>query len=198
MRRSLLMATIFVVSVLPLGPVTHAQDAANPPIPSQDSAPAKPAVKTMSDKQFAREAASGGLAEVKLGQLALDKGSSDAVKTFGRKMVDDHTKANSELQAAAAKANFAFPTTVKPSDQATCDRLSKLNGAAFDRAYARYMVQDHIHDVAAFKQEANYGKDPSIKAFASATLPTLVDHLKMARDMKQGVSGTAKAPATGQ
>jgi putative membrane protein len=57
------------------------------------------------------------------------------------------------------------------------------------------MVQDHIHDVAAFKQEANYGKDPAIKAFASATLPTLTDHLKMARDMKLAVAGTAKAPA---
>jgi putative membrane protein len=76
--------------------------------------------------------------------------------------------------------------------------LSKLSGGAFDRAYARDMVQDHIHDVAAFKQEANYGKDPAIKAFASATLPTLTDHLKMARDMKLAVTGTAKAPASGQ
>jgi putative membrane protein len=196
MRTSLLFGTTIVVALLPLGQQIHAQDTANPPNPRQDSVPAKPAVKTMSDKQFAREAAAGGLAEVKLGQLALDKGHSDAVKNFGQKMVDDHTKANSELQAAAAKSNITLPTVeVKPADQATYDRLSKLTGAAFDRAYARDMVQDHIHDVAAFKQEANYGTDPAIKAFASATLPTLVEHLKMAREMKQAVSGT---PAAGQ
>jgi putative membrane protein len=197
MRTSLLLGTVLVAAILPLGQL-YAQDAANPPNPNQDSAPAKPAVKTMSDKQFAREAAAGGLAEVKLGQLALDKGNSDVVKAFGQKMVDDHTKANSELQAAAAKPGIALPTGVKPADKATYDRLSKLDGAAFDRAYARDMVQDHVHDVAVFKQEANYGTDPSIKAFASATLPTLVEHLKMARDMKQAVAGTAKAPQAGQ
>jgi putative membrane protein len=198
MRSSLLLGTLIITAVLPLGQLIHAQDTTNPPNPRQDSVPARPAVKTMSDKQFAREAVAGGLSEVKLGQLALDRGNSDAVKKFGQKMVDDHTKANSELQAAATKSNITLPTEVKPADQATYDRLLKMNGAAFDRAYARDMVQDHIHDVAAFKQEANYGKDPSIKAFASATLPTLVEHLKMARDVKQAVSGTAKASAAGQ
>jgi putative membrane protein len=191
------LGTIFV-SLLLLGPGIVAQDAANPPNPSQDSAPAKPAAKTPSDRQFAREAAAGGLSEVKLGQLAVDKGSSDVVKTFGQKMVDDHSKANSELQSVAAKSSISLPTKASPADQATYDRLSKLSGGAFDRAYARDMVQDHIHDFAAFKQEANYGKDPAIKAFASATLPTLTDHLKMARDMKLAVAGTAKAPASGQ
>jgi putative membrane protein len=126
----------------------------------------------------------------------VDKGTSDVVKSFGQKMVDDHTKANSELQGAASKSNITLPTVeVKPADQATYDRLSKLSGVAFDRAYARDMVQDHMHDVSAFKQEANYGKDPAIKAFASATLPTLIDHLKMARDMKAAV---AAAPAKGE
>jgi putative membrane protein len=187
----LLLGAIFV-SFLALGSTTFAQDAANPPNPSQDSVPAKPAVKTMSDRQFAREAAAGGLAEVKLGQLAVDKGTSDVVKSFGQKMVDDHTKANSELQNAASKSNITLPTVeVKPADQTTYDRLSKLSGVAFDRAYARDMVQDHIHDVGAFKQEANYGKDPAIKAFAAATLPTLVDHLKMARDMKTSVAAAS-------
>jgi putative membrane protein len=198
MRTILCWGTIILALALPVDRAVYAQDTANPPNPIQDSAPAKPAAKTMSDKQFAREAAAGGFAEVKLGQLAIDKGSSDSVKRFAQKMVDDHTKANTELEAAAAKSNIALPTTVKPADQATYDRLSKLSGAAFDRAYARDMVQDHIHDVAAFKQEANYGKDPAIKAFASATLPTLVDHLKMSRDLKQTLSGTATAPGAGQ
>jgi putative membrane protein len=194
MRSAVKLGTIFIARLL-FGPQIVAQDPANPPNPSQDSAPAKPAAKTPSDRQFAREAAAGGLAEVKLGQLAVDKGNSDVVKTFGQKMVDDHSKANSELQAVAGKSNITLPTTPSAADQAAYDRLSKLSGAAFDRAYARNMVQDHIHDVAAFKQEANYGKDPAIKAFASATLPTLTDHLKMARDMKLAVAGTAKAPA---
>ena len=72
-------------------------------------------------------------------------------------------------------------------DQATYDRLSRLTGAKFDRAYARDMVADHQKDIAAFKREANSGQNPDIKNFASQTLPTLEDHLKQAREMEKSL-----------
>src|ERR1700680_2893589 len=126
------------------------------------AAKSKPA---MTDSHFAKEAAQGGVAEVKLGQLAQAKGSSDSVKSFGRRMADDHSKANDKLKDAASKENMTLPTDIGPKDQATYDRLSKLDGAAFDRAYARDMVKDHQADVAAFQKEANTGRDDSLKGF---------------------------------
>src|SRR4051812_20462780 len=51
-----------------------------------------------SDHTFVTKAAQGGLAEVKLGQLATQKASSSDVKAFGQQMVDDHSKANDELK----------------------------------------------------------------------------------------------------
>jgi putative membrane protein len=86
------------------------------------------------DTNFAKQAAMGGMAEVKLGQLAVDKGSSDFVKQFGQKMVDDHGKANDQLKSVAAKDSITLPTDISPKDQALFDRLSKLSGAAFDSA----------------------------------------------------------------
>ena len=151
------------------------------------------AVHRTSDRAFAKEAAEGGLAEVKLGQLAQDKGSSSAVKEFGKRMVDDHSKANDQLKQVASQKNITLPTELSRKDQATYDRLSKLSGAAFDRAYARDMVNDHQKDVAAFEREANNGKDNDIKNFASQTLPTLQDHLKQARQMRQEVSQRASS-----
>ncbi|MGI8991423.1 MAG: DUF4142 domain-containing protein [Bryobacteraceae bacterium] len=141
------------------------------------------------DTHFAMKAAQGGMAEVKLGQLAQDKGSSDAVKQFGKKMVDDHSKANDRLKSVAAKENITLPTDMDAKDQAVYDELSKLSGAEFDRAYARDMVRDHKKDVSEFQKEANKGKDDSIKNFASQTLPTLQEHLKMAQGL---MSGSAK------
>jgi putative membrane protein len=73
------------------------------------------------------------------------------------------------------------------AEQATYDRLAKRSGPAFDKAYADDMVKDHEEVIAAFEKEASSGQKPDIKAFASKTLPTLQDHLKMAQDMKTAV-----------
>src|ERR1700686_5004320 len=147
----------------------------------------------MGDAHFAKEAAQGGMAEVKLGQLAQEKGSSDMVKTFGKRMVNDHSKAGDKLKEVASHESITLPSDLSAKDQATYDRLSKLNGAAFDRAYARDMVKDHETDVAAFQKEANAGKNDSLKSFASETLPTLQDHLKQAKEMMKTVGGATAA-----
>jgi putative membrane protein len=167
----------------------------------QDSPKASAATTTksrpaMGDARFAKEAAQGGMAEVKLGQLAQEKGSSDSVKSFGKRMVDDHSKAGDKLKEVASRESITLPTDISAKDQAVYDRLSKLNGAAFDRAYARDMVKDHETDVAAFQKEANGGKDDSLKSFAAETLPTLQDHLKQAKEMMKTVGGSTAAKST--
>jgi putative membrane protein len=147
----------------------------------------------VSDTQFAKKAAQGGMAEVKMGQLAQDKGTSDSVKKFGQRMVEDHSKAGDELKKAAAQENITLPDDVSTKDKATYDALSKLSGATFDRAYARDMVKDHEEDVADFNKEASAGQKPAIKDFASQTLPTLQDHLQQAKEMRQNVAASNPA-----
>jgi len=136
------------------------------------------------------------MAEVKLGQLAQEKGSSDAVKSFGKRMVDDHSKAGDKLKEVASHESITLPSDLSAKDQATYDRLSTLNGGAFDRAYSRDMVKDHETDIAAFQKEANAGKNDSLKSFASETLPTLQDHLKQAKEMMKTVGGATAAKGT--
>jgi putative membrane protein len=152
-----------------------------------------------SDSDFAKDAAEGGLAEVKMGELAQQKGSSDTVKDFGKRMVEDHTQANDKLKQVASQENLKLPENLNKHDQKAYDKLSQLSGTDFDRAYARDMVRDHKNDVAAFQQEANNGQDRAVKSFASQTLPTLQDHLKMAKEMEKEVasSGGTGAKASG-
>jgi len=100
-------------------------------------------------------------------------------------MVDDHSKANDELKRVASQKGITVPSSVDRKERATIDRLSKLNGDAFDRAYMQDMVKDHQEDVAEFKKEASSGADSDVKAFASKTLPTLEEHLKMAEDTQR-------------
>ncbi|HTX15807.1 MAG TPA: DUF4142 domain-containing protein [Candidatus Baltobacteraceae bacterium] len=145
---------------------------------------------TVDDADFARNAAEGGLAEVKLGELAQQKGASDAVKDFGKKMVEDHTQANDQLKQVASQQNMKLPTELNKHDQRVYDKLSQLSGAQFDRAYARDMVRDHKHDVAAFQEEAKGGQVHAVKDFAAQTLPTLQEHLKLAEQMQQQVDAS--------
>ena len=142
----------------------------------------------VSDSEFARDAAQANLAEVKFGQLTEQKGTTDAVKDFGKRMVTDHDKLEDSLKTAAQKDNITLPTALSAKEQEQYDRLSKLSGESFDRAYARDMVQDHVNDIAAFRHEANDGKEAAVKSFASQSIPTLQEHLKLAHDMVRNVS----------
>lgn len=135
------------------------------------------------DKKFVRDAAQGGMAEVELGKLATEKASSDDVKKFGQRMVDDHTKANDQFKQVASSEGIQLPQGLSAKDKLTKERLSKLSGEQFDKAYMADMVKDHTQDVAEFQRESQSGKDPAVKDFASQTLPTLEDHLKQAKEI---------------
>ena len=146
------------------------------------------------DHAFVKEAAIGGMAEVDLGQLAASKAESPDVKQFGQRMVDDHSKANTELKSWASQKKVTLPTELDAKHKAEHARLEKLSGAAFDRAYMQSMVADHNKDVAAFMRESKAAKDPDLKAWAASTLPTLQEHQKMAKEINAKV-GTAKTAA---
>lgn len=141
---------------------------------------------TAADSTFVKKAASGGLAEVELGQLAVQKASSPEVKQFGQRMVDDHTKANNELKEVAAQDHIVLPQSMSAKDKATKASLEQLSGDQFDRAYMEDMVKDHKKDVAEFERESKTAMDPAVKSFAQQTLPTLRDHLKQAEKIAPG------------
>src|SRR4051794_36110683 len=111
-----------------------------------DTASGKGTTASTDDRKFVEKAASGGMAEVKLGQLAAQKDTSPTVKEFGTKMVHDHSKANDELKAIAAKKNLSLPTDVDTESKATYEKLTKLTGTDFDKAYIEAMVKDHDED----------------------------------------------------
>ncbi|MEP7213891.1 MAG: DUF4142 domain-containing protein [Acidobacteriota bacterium] len=134
-------------------------------------------VTTSRPDDFMTEAAIGGMSEVELGRLASTKGASAEVKKFGQMMVTDHSKANEELKALAAKKGVKLPTEPDSSHKSMIDEMKGKSGADFDEDYVEAMVDDHEEDVAAFEKQAQNSADPDVKAFAAKTLPTLKKHL---------------------
>lgn len=132
---------------------------------------------------FVDDAAQGGINEVESAKLALEKSASADVKAFANHMVTDHTKANQELMALAKKLDIEVP------DEATLTATAKkmileIREESFDKAYANNQVAAHEKTVELFKKEAASSDAPELKAFATKTLPTLEQHLEMAKKLQ--------------
>jgi len=140
----------------------------------------------ISDQEFVLKASAAGLAEVDLGMLARTNAGSAEVRRFGERMVRDHMKANQELNRVADRKGVRPAPAADPAHQAVAKRLTALKGAAFDRAFMRQMVRDHEEAVSLFEAESKGGRDKDLRNLAGKTLPTLQDHLKMARDLAEG------------
>ena len=141
------------------------------------------------DRQFVNMAAKDGMKEVHMGQMAAQQGQSPEVKKLGQMIAADHTKANQQLMALAAKKG------IKPDTRATEHGMSKRDMKNFDQAWIGMMVNDHQKDIAAYQRAAQQGGDPEVRAFAKKTLPVLQKHLKavQAAQKKMGSGGTNPA-----
>ncbi|MBK0380427.1 DUF4142 domain-containing protein [Mucilaginibacter segetis] len=139
------------------------------------------------DANFVVEASNGSMLEVALGMLAQKRASSNKVKEFGKTMIADHTRSGAELRAFAKSNNIDLPTVLGQDLQKDYNDLSKENGDDFDRAYIAFMIKDHTQDIEEFKKEAESGNDEQLKAFASAHVPVLEEHLQMAKNTETAI-----------
>ncbi len=139
------------------------------------------------DAEFAVKATSGGLMEIRLGELALSNAGSEAVRDFGRTMIQDHGQANQELLSLAQSKNISLPEVPDNDNLNKINKLAEKRGAEFDKDYIDFMVKDHKDDIDLFKDEAENGKDPDIKQWAAGKIGALEHHLQMAESIKENI-----------
>jgi len=140
------------------------------------------------DQQFISEAAQDNLTEIQVGKVAAQKASDPAVKRFAQRLVDDHTKANQQLQSLPGANQVLQSVSLPEEKRQAIDQLSGLSGKEFDRAFIDQMVQDHEKAVSRFQEVASSASDPQVKQFASQTLPVLQRHLEQAKALQSRLS----------
>jgi len=165
-----------------------AQPASAPSATGAAAANSSATTLTAADRDFLIQVGVDGMAEVEMGKLAQQHGSSAKVKQFADRMVQDHGMANSELKALAASKNVTLPATLPKAQQDDLAQMAKLSGASFDKAYSLHMVGDHQKAVATFDKQAKGSGDAQVKAFATKTLPTLREHLAVAKTLDAGAA----------
>lgn len=149
------------------------------------------------DQKFMMMAARGGLSEIEMARLALQKSSNDGVKQYAQKMIDDHTMAADELKQIASTKGVTLPMDVDTKQMALMAKMQKMSGMEFDMMYVKEAaIKGHQDMEKLFMKESMSGKDMETKAFAAKTLPVVRMHLQMAREwmmnmkgMKNGMSG---------
>src|SRR5262249_25675582 len=155
----------------------------NTPTTTQDTTAGQRGQLSESDYRFLEKAARGGLEEVELGQLAQQKGTSQPIRSFGQRMVTDHTKLNNELKQIASQKGATIPGELSHHENSTIKHLQNESGADFDKAYAKDMVKDHRKDLKEFQTAAQKVSDPDLRTFAQKAVSTLQEHLGMAENL---------------
>jgi putative membrane protein len=130
------------------------------------------------------------MGEVQASELARDRTSSQSVRQFAQRMINDHTQANRELMQIASRYGITPPSTPGPAEQAAYQTLQQLSGAAFDRQYLDQQFGAHVTQHAMYQVAADRAQASDLRAYAQRTAPIIQQHLDQLRSMRpQAVSG---------
>jgi predicted outer membrane protein len=139
------------------------------------------AALTAADKKAIMDMGMANMAEVEAGKMAVAKSQSADVKAFAQQMIDDHSKALTEVQTLATAKGVTLPTELDAKHKAMAAKLDKLSGEKFDKEYMKNAgVMDHKTVHATLTKDEKAAKDADVKALAGKMKPTVEQHLKSA------------------
>lgn len=151
------------------------------------------------DARFALRASAGGMAEIMMGHLAMQRGQTQAERHFGQMLVTDHTQADQQLSPMAQTLMLRTASHPAHMQQAMYQQLASAPAGQFDDMFNQDMVAAHQETIALFKTESQSGQNPQLRQFAMMTLPALYRHLHVAEHlspMQSANSGSMSGMAT--
>jgi putative membrane protein len=142
------------------------------------------ATLTDADNRFIQRASQDGKAEIRMGQLIVQKAQRPDLRNFGQTLINDHTRMDQQLTQIAAQKSVLIPTQADAAHQRMIDTLANLSGTDFDQTVVQDAIREHQTEIQLYQQAANTVQDPDLRAFAQQNLPTLQQHLTMARQLQ--------------
>jgi putative membrane protein len=135
----------------------------------------------MMDRQFVRAATETSIGDIRISELAVEKGSP-GIKDLAQKMIADHTAINKDMGAVADSMGVILPRKMSREQQGEYDKLKGLSGKDFDTEYVNYMDRAHFKDLHSFHSEASAASEPALQEEVVKALRTMHDHLGLIRD----------------
>ena len=148
---------------------------------------------SQSDERMVKQIAEANLAEISAGKIAQDKAQSEEVKSFAKKMVDDHTKALDDLKQLAQAKGVTLPTEPDKQHMAMEKKLQALSGEKFDKQYMQ-QAGDRAHKGThrLLQRASSRAEDSDLKNYASKVIATVEGHQQMAKETTRNLKSTAE------
>lgn len=138
----------------------------------------------MDAEEFIDSAAEKGFAEIETAKLAQERGQSEQVNEFAKKMIEDHRSSNEELKEMAQKKNLEFPDDATLMDRGKAMILKLREGENFDQAYANNQVVAHEQTIEIYEEASQQLQDEELKEWASDQLEMLREHYGEAKQLQ--------------
>jgi putative membrane protein len=163
----------------------------SPDTPRIDTGRPSPDHANTQDKLFVRVASLGGRAEVDVSKLAQRKASAEAVRSFAKRMVDEHSKSNERLVKLGQDVNAEIPKDLDAEHKAFMTELDRKSaGREFDLAYLGGQIQDHQKTATLLQYEISFGQNEALKKYAAETLPHVLEHLELAQQQHAALTSS--------
>jgi putative membrane protein len=149
----------------------------------------------LDDAQIAHVVLTANTADSAGGELAASRGTSEQVKAFARRMVQDHGSANQQATQLAQRlgvtpADNAASGELKTDADQHAQQLQGMSGAEFDRAYIEHEVQMHQRVLDALDQQLiPNARNPELRQLLETVRPTIQSHLEQARQIQSALGG---------
>lgn len=185
------------VPTAPPGAAPTGADPAARPVPSEaeqaqagGTEPSTSGPVAGAERAFVADAAASGLAEVEAARLVATRTNNPQIKEYAERMEREHRAANEELQRMAMAKGIDLPANPEGAPRERLNRLNGVTGAELERTYMQeFGIDAHQQAIELFERQARDGQDPELRTYAERTLPTLREHLHLARQLQPGGAG---------
>ena len=157
----------------------------NPGLTTNPVAGISDQMREATDQIFATAVAQQTMTEVELGKLAASDASGEAVKAYAVQMMNDNARVNARLKRVAAKGGVTIPAAVDAKNQSRIDKLAKLRGDEFDKAFVKDQIQSGEKNLRVYDQMLEQGADPGLKMLATRAFPAMQKQLQAAKDLEK-------------
>ncbi|MEU4674672.1 DUF4142 domain-containing protein [Amycolatopsis sp. NPDC023774] len=149
------------------------------------------------DTTFMVQNAQTDLAEISLGQIAVQRATSSDARNLAQETMADHQQALGKLQTLASQNGVALPDTPSAEQHSMAAAVTSESGSAFDVAYLRAQVTGHTTSISQAETELSSGRDAAVVAFARDYLPVAQKHLAHAQSALQAMGLAPSGVNTG-
>ena len=119
--------------------------------------------------------------EIRLGQLAEERGRDESVKEFGRRMAQDHSELRKQWLTMISNSGMKFKSGMGPKHREKIDYLQQFSGREFDREYMTLMTKHHRGYVSYFSKEGRAANYAGVRRAVNRAIPTLQQHFQLAK-----------------